>query len=312
MVSKILNVYCQLAQSAKLAILRSVLEKVTGNAQNTFAEQVIESVFITNKSASFDTFIKLTSKNALSPTQRDLLFMHLCEMFDEEHIPESLIKAFERVSGGTTHYSQEGEDTILTRLWDRKKSGFFVDVGAHHARRFSNTYALYRQGWRGINIDATPGSMDSFSKLRPDDINLEIAISDKKEPLIFHIFREAALNTFDKKLATSYIENDWELQEKLELVPRSLADVLSEYLEPGQKIDLISIDVEGEDLGVLQSNDWNLYCPDVIIIEALDTPLVSLPEHPAVIFLKSKGFVPISRLYNSIILQQSTSICAVS
>lgn len=163
-----------------------------------------------------------------------------------------------------------------------------------------------------MNIDATPGSMESFNKLRPDDINLEIAVSDRKEPLVFSMFREGALNTFDKTLAQSYVEGGWELRGTIELTPSTLANVFDEYLPAGQRIDVLNIDVEGEDLSVLRSNDWGKYCPDVIIIEALDTPLASLHEHPAMVLLEDKGFVPTSRLFNSIILHRPASVCAAS
>src|SRR5215510_10661697 len=61
-----------------------------------------------------------------------------------------------------TSFSQQGEDLILARLFEGQRRGFYVDVGAHHPRRFSNTFLLYRRGWRGLNIDAAPGSMRLF------------------------------------------------------------------------------------------------------------------------------------------------------
>ncbi|MFA7355121.1 MAG: SAM-dependent methyltransferase, partial [Sulfurimonadaceae bacterium] len=70
-------------------------------------------------------------------------------------------------------YSQEGEDMILRRLFEQQPNGFYVDVGAHHPKRFSNTYFFYKKGWRGINIDAMPNSMELFNKIRPRDINIE-------------------------------------------------------------------------------------------------------------------------------------------
>ena len=63
-------------------------------------------------------------------------------------------------------WSQEGEDRILYRIFEQQPVGFYVDVGAHHPKRFSNTYFFYRRGWRGINIDAMPGSMKNFEKLK--------------------------------------------------------------------------------------------------------------------------------------------------
>ena len=37
-------------------------------------------------------------------------------------------------------FSQEGEDQILERLLDSNSNGFYVDIGAHHPIKFSNTY----------------------------------------------------------------------------------------------------------------------------------------------------------------------------
>jgi len=81
-------------------------------------------------------------------------------------------------------YSQEGEDMILRRLFENQERGLYVDIGAYHPKKFSNTYFFYRAGWIGINVDAMPGSMKKFRSRRPRDINIEAAISDKREELI--------------------------------------------------------------------------------------------------------------------------------
>jgi FkbM family methyltransferase len=234
-----------------------------------------------------------------------LLRACLCNRPNGE-LPDSVLHVFEEVSGANLHYSQEGEDIVLTRMLPSQKVGFFVDIGAHHPLRFSNTYALYRRGWRGINVDATPGSMEPFKKLRPEDINVEAAVSDSNLPLSFHIFREAALNTFNSSLAQEYVETGWERVRAVTMVPRSLASILDEYLPRGKGIDLLSIDVEGEELAVLQSNNWNDYRPQIIIIEALATPFDIIRHHPAVSFLVDKGYELVSRLANSIILKSKS------
>ena len=95
-------------------------------------------------------------------------------------------------------WSQEGEDMVLRRIFE-KKNGFYVDVGAHHPIRFSNTYFFYRIGWSGINIDAMPGSMQAFKKSRVRDINLELGVSNHNANLDYYIFNDTALNTFSVK-----------------------------------------------------------------------------------------------------------------
>lgn len=75
-----------------------------------------------------------------------------------------------------TSYSQNGEDRVLWRYFERQRNGFYVDIGAHHPFRFSNTALFYEANWRGINVDAMPNSMKAFNKYRKRDVNLESAV----------------------------------------------------------------------------------------------------------------------------------------
>ena len=79
----------------------------------------------------------------------------------------------------TPSFAQEGEDMILKRIFEGVRSGFYIDIGAFHPSKFSNTYYFYLRGWSGINIDPQPGVKSLFDKMRPRDINLELAISDQ-------------------------------------------------------------------------------------------------------------------------------------
>lgn len=170
-----------------------------------------------------------------------------------------------------TSYSQEGEDMVLARIFEQKISGFYVDVGAHHPQRFSNTYYFYLRGWRGINIDAMPGSMSLFNRTRPNDINLELAISNESHELTYYAFHEPALNTFSESLAKHYCTTGVaKLSFEKKIISRRLAEVLNEYLPKSQMIDFITIDVEGLDYQVLQSNDWSKFRPEMILVENLE------------------------------------------
>src|SRR3954469_14517353 len=102
---------------------------------------------------------------------------------------------------GHVNYAQEGEDQLLLRLVDGRESGFYVDVGAHDPRRFSNTCVFYNKGWRGINIDPNPQVIRKFDCERPGDINLCCGISDSKGEMKYFEISDPALNTFDESLA---------------------------------------------------------------------------------------------------------------
>ena len=103
------------------------------------------------------------------------------------------------------YWSQEGEDILIKRIFANKKKGFYVDVGAHHSSRFSNTYKLYKENcWSGINIDPCLSSFLDLKKKRKRDINVNIGISNKKEKLKFYSFNEGALNTFSLKKKNNF------------------------------------------------------------------------------------------------------------
>jgi FkbM family methyltransferase len=187
-------------------------------------------------------------------------------------------------------YSQEGEDLILERIFATQAGGFYVDVGAHHPQRFSNTYKLYRRGWRGINIDAMPGSMDAFRRLRPRDINLEIGISREPGTLRFFMFNDAALNTFDSGLAAERNHGQYRIIGEAEIKTDTLAHVLKEHLPPGERIAVLSVDVEGLDLPVLESNDWSRYRPECICVEHNVPDVLELPQTPLYQLLAPLGY----------------------
>lgn len=288
-----------------LASIHYSLRVFNSSERRVFVKRLLVDGAFQDQSSIFGAIDDLLVNHGVTDSQRELLLQRCLTRLTPSTISLRVIDIFGTASGGSIHHSQEGEDILLERLFADKTQGFFVDVGAHHPTRFSNTFALYKRGWRGVNIDATPGSMDAFRALRPDDINLEIAISDRTEPLVLHVFREGALNTFDPALSADYAADGWEKTGMIEVQPRPLADVLDQYVAAGQPIDLLSIDVEGEDLGVLNSNDWDKYRPEVIIIEALSAPLLSLGVDPAVAFLIERGYAPVSRLFNSVILRRA-------
>jgi len=187
-------------------------------------------------------------------------------------------------------YSQFCEDMILKNIFNKKK-GFFIDIGAHHPFRLSNTYFFYKKGWSGINIDPLPGCMKLFNRFRKRDINLELGISKENSILNYFAFEEPAFNTFSDESAKKYIEtNATKLiyQKKIECFP--LRNILDSHLKENQTIDFLSIDAEGLDLEILESNDWNIYQPKVILIEIHDFNFDYISENLIYQFLKEKKY----------------------
>jgi len=203
-------------------------------------------------------------------------------------------------------YSQEGEDMILRRVFEKKSDGFYVDVGAHHPKRFSNTYFFYKRGWKGINIDAMPGSMKLFDKVRGRDKNLELGVGEESAVLSYYIFNEPALNGFSQKLSEERNSAGSQniLLEIKEIEVRSLAEILDDHLPAQQNIDFLSIDVEGFDLKVLKSNNWSKYRPDYVLVEVLNNDFKTLDNHPISDFMQRQNYVPFAKCMNTVFFAQ--------
>ena len=210
---------------------------------------------------------------------------------------------FRKYSG--TFYSQEGEDILLSKIFEDKESGFFIDVGAHHPKRFSNTFLLYQKGWRGINIDPLPGSMKIFKKIRPRDINLEIAVSLKEQELTYYMFNEPALNSFSKTIAMQHQNGHYKIEKRIKVPSLPLSKILTNHLPKRQIIDVLNVDVEGLDLEVLRSNDWKNYRPKIILVEILHSSLNAINSEPIYKFLGKMGYSLVSKLFHTYIFKSS-------
>jgi len=202
-------------------------------------------------------------------------------------------------------YSQEGEDMILRRLFVKQKKGFYVDVGAHHPKRFSNTFFFYKKGWSGINIDAMPNSMCLFNKIRPRDINIEIPISDKKQKLKYYMFNEPALNGFSKELAEKRDGmNGYKIISVKDIDTLTLEEILKKHLPHGQEIDFMSIDVEGLDLQVLKSNNWRRFRPKFVLVEILGSSIKNIANSKEYKYLSGFEYEIFAKAVNTVIFRR--------
>lgn len=165
--------------------------------------------------------------------------------------------------------SQCGEDLIIESLMPHKTNGFYVDVGANHPIKYNNTHLFYNKGWTGINIEPNHSRMWLFNIFRKRDINLNVGIGQTESIMNFHIFKESTLSTFDDVAAEKYIKMGHPLDKMVKIPIIPLKDILKKHAG-NREIDIMSIDTEGFDMEVLESNDWNTYRPRFLIIETLE------------------------------------------
>jgi hypothetical protein len=78
------------------------------------------------------------------------------------------------------------------------------------------------------------------------------------------MFKESSYNTFDKELIDD-IKKFSPLIGIRKLSVKPLISIIKQYNL--NYIDFMSIDVDGLDLDVLKSNDWNIFRPKVLLVE---------------------------------------------
>ena len=170
-----------------------------------------------------------------------------------------------------SNFSQNDEEIVLKEIFSNLNTGFYIDVGCHHPRRFSNTALLYNKGWSGINVDANHENLKLFNVFRKRDKNINALISEKSENLKFYYFNESALNGILSQLKVdSLIDSGYKVIDEKHITTQRLDDILVDCEVPNKIIDLLDIDVEGYDFQVLKSIDLNLFNVKVILIETGD------------------------------------------
>jgi FkbM family methyltransferase len=175
------------------------------------------------------------------------------------------------------HFSQFGEDLVLHSLFQGVSNGVYLDVGAFHPFLFSNTYLLHKAGWRGVNIDANPCSLNVFNTFRPNDLNIHVAIGRVAETRKF--WCNGPWSSFDRHSAGEGAKED-----SVEVLP--LSSIVAQHRDLLQKVDLLNVDCEGHDLEVLQSADWTVFRPRCIVVESAATESGNTIED----FLATQGY----------------------
>ena len=121
------------------------------------------------------------------------------------------------------------------------------------------------------------------------------------------VFNLGLLNTFDEELARERAVPPFRIERVVEVPVRPLAEILAEHVPPGTTIDLMTVDVEGRDLEVLQSNDWAMFRPRVILAEVYGTTIGDLAADPAAEFLATCGYEAVAKTVNTCMFVERTA-----
>jgi FkbM family methyltransferase len=169
---------------------------------------------------------------------------------------------------GDITYAQHGDDIVIRAIFHSLgiNTPSYLDLGAHHPERISNTKLFYDIGSRGINVEANPNLHKLFLEQRPQDINLNVGVGIESGFQDFYMIDgESGRNSFIKEVAEGFVMDypEFAITEVRQLPIFTVDQILHNRALP----DFLSIDIEGMDFEVLQSIDFKRYPFKVICVE---------------------------------------------
>ena len=183
--------------------------------------------------------------------------------------------------------SQFGEDKFLYNLFEKNYVGKYLDVGCFHPTKHNNTSLFYKNGWQGINIDLNPLTIDLFNFMRPNDININTAVSsEESEKTLFFLSENNTQNTLSENqllfLKKHHNLRDEEIIKK-KIQTRRLDKILEE--NNFDNIDFMNLDVEGHELEVLKTINFKKTKLKYICIEMINHNNLSIKNSDQILDL---------------------------
>lgn len=163
-------------------------------------------------------------------------------------------------------YAQNFEDVLLARAFAGRERGFYIDVGAWLPVADSVTKHFYDLGWSGINIEPVEEYCKLLREERPRDVNLQVALGDRRETRRFYRFAGSGLSTFCPEPLAGYSALGLEAEE-VDVEVLTLREICETHVQG--EIDFLKIDAEGWEKQVLLGGDWERFRPRIVLVEAV-------------------------------------------
>jgi len=191
-----------------------------------------------------------------------------------------------------------------------KANGFYVDIGANDGRAASNTYHLEKsQNWSGILVEPVLHLYFRSREIR--DLNRNVFFNcacvstmyaEKTVELLYSgmmtISTDSTFNPREWAESGSKFLGSGEVVTKICSQARTLESILIEANAP-TRIDLLSIDVEGAELSVLNGVNFANYIFEYILIETTQ-------GSKAFLELVNQGYVYLKSIDQNILFMHSS------
>lgn len=170
-------------------------------------------------------------------------------------------------------YSEHREDRWLEEhIFKGKRDGYFVEIGAMEGTDWSNTYFFEKErNWTGICVEPNPIAFKELAANRKC-VCLNVAFTSHRGKANF--LRVGGIPRGWSGLV-DFIEpesmdriRDREFRGELTTEVISVDTCLfTDLIWPTQKIDLLSIDVEGAEFDIISTVPFEKYDIDILVVE---------------------------------------------
>lgn len=198
-------------------------------------------------------------------------------------------------------YSQHGEDVAIQNMLTGYNLGaaIYVDVGANHPVKISNTYLFYRLGHHGVTIDANAEMIGLHKQYRSKDLSLCLGCGEFPKLSKFSISKAPVLSSF--RGAGSALDRNYVVWKEQYVPILTLDSVLSAIT--WEWIFLLNVDVEGMDLEVLKGGNESMERVFLLCIEVNDV----LESEKLKGFMRLRGFRAVLQCGCNIIFRNESS-----
>lgn len=185
------------------------------------------------------------------------LFYWLGMTNQKRHIESCPVSKF---SGNKEFTGQYYEDYVLSYVLSEVKNGVYVDVGVNDPKIANASFYFYKKGWKGVNIEPIEKHYKKLLDLRPEQININKAISNYSGKGDFFVRLDLDGHSSLKGVKEGKVE-------KITVEVTKLDDIFLQYNL--SNVDFLKIDVEGAEAEVIHSLNLQQYRPKIIVLESV-------------------------------------------
>ena len=168
-------------------------------------------------------------------------------------------------------YSQSGEDLILLKYLNYKKieKGRYLDIGAFHPRWASNTHLLHKRGFEGICVDLDERRLKWFRFARGKKVKTICGAVSNTHNEFIKVYKFKRKSPFSLVDTTSLKHAEYfSKKSNLGFDEINVKNFhINDIFNKAGKVNVLNIDIEGQDFEVIKSANLKIIDPDVILIE---------------------------------------------